>query len=162
MAVTSAYDWRILTRSFCMSSTACVMIFSGSSRFLRTLLRLLLATLEKRSNRFIERAVSDAAAGRVTAIWRPTKADEGVKPSTWQATRAMAAAADRILMVAMAVLVQNEMRPRHNIRPPFHQISPNNSIFGPNPPLGKPTTNFFNLRFFIILATELLARTGLH
>mmetsp|Transcript_20110 Transcript_20110/g.57711 ORF Transcript_20110/g.57711 Transcript_20110/m.57711 type:complete len:225 (-) Transcript_20110:23-697(-) len=107
VAVTSAYDWRILTKSFCMSSTACDMIFSGSSRVLRTLLRLDLATREKRSNRFIERAVVDAAgaapapAGRATATWRPTNTDDGAKPSTWQAMRAVAAAADRILMATI-------------------------------------------------------------
>ena len=57
----------------CISSKACSIIFSGSSKPLRILLRLDFATLWKRSNKFMCKAVVDLAKVGV-ASWVPTKA----------------------------------------------------------------------------------------
>mmetsp|Transcript_5616 Transcript_5616/g.14346 ORF Transcript_5616/g.14346 Transcript_5616/m.14346 type:complete len:260 (+) Transcript_5616:178-957(+) len=69
-AMTSAYDWRIFTRSFCMSTTACSSTFSGSSALAISWLTFALTSREKRSRMFIDTA--EVAAGL-----RETKADAG-------------------------------------------------------------------------------------
>merc|ERR1719316_2503327 len=57
VAMTSAYDCLIVTKSFWRSSTAWFSTFSGSSIFPRTLLMFASATLLKRSKKFIWREV---------------------------------------------------------------------------------------------------------
>ena len=53
LADTSAYAWRTLIRSFCMSSTACVSTFSGSSMLLSAWFTFDFTSRTKRSPRFI-------------------------------------------------------------------------------------------------------------
>jgi hypothetical protein len=85
-----------------MSSSAWLMIFSGSSRFWRILFRLDLATLENRSKRFICKAVFDDddrtldADGRLAPwvytagrVWRGATNDAEEKASGVAAIKAM-------------------------------------------------------------------------
>ena len=53
LADTSAYAWRTLIRSFCMSSTACVSTFSGSSMLLSAWFTFDFTSRTKRSPMFI-------------------------------------------------------------------------------------------------------------
>ena len=67
LADTSAYAWRTLIRSFCMSSTACVSTFSGSSMLLSAWLTLDLTSRANRSAMFISQTA-------VLAGWTETRA----------------------------------------------------------------------------------------
>jgi hypothetical protein len=88
--MTSAYDCRIVTRSFWRSSTAWLRTFSGSSSLPNTLLMFASATRLKRSKKFIWSAVVGLARvveGRRAVLG--ANADTVVRTSA--ARRAMAA-----------------------------------------------------------------------
>ena len=102
-ADTSAYACRTLTRSFCMSATACSSTFSGSSRLEITWFTFDFTSRTKRSPRFIAappdaRWPAGSTAGRPTAgctAGRPTAAhcDGGAAPARAAACGAYASAA---------------------------------------------------------------------
>jgi hypothetical protein len=71
---TQAHDSRKLT---CMSSTACSIIFSGSSKFCKMLFKLAWATFVNRSKRFMESTIElqlEGMGDRTTKA-EPTKDD---------------------------------------------------------------------------------------